>query len=97
MSDTPRPEARPYLAASRAFADGRDSPRAFLERRVEAIEARGPVVGAFVETNLEGRAQRARAGHRARNDFNMRVPIWFEDYDPAAGAWRSGAGIIARG
>ena len=68
MSETMRPEARPFIAATRAFADGGaegDSPRAFLERCIETIEAREPVVGAFVETNLEGaRAAADAAGGR---------------------------------
>ena len=41
-----------------AFLDGSDTPRAFLERCVEAIEAREPEVKAFVTLDIEGaRAQ----------------------------------------
>jgi len=55
------PEARPYLAATAAFAGGSDSPRAFLERCIAVIEAREPRIGAFVATNLEGARQAADA------------------------------------
>ena len=50
-----------YFAASRAFADGDDSPRAFLERCIAAIEAAEPEVGAFVATNFAGAREAADA------------------------------------
>ena len=37
-----------------AFADGSDTPRAYLERCIETIEAREPAVKAFVALNLDG-------------------------------------------
>ena len=40
------------LASS--FRDGRDSPREFLERCIDAIEAREPEVRAFVVLDVEG-------------------------------------------
>ena len=53
------PEARPFLAASKGFSDATDSPRAFLERCIEVIDAQEARIGAFVATNLE--AARAAA------------------------------------
>jgi Asp-tRNA(Asn)/Glu-tRNA(Gln) amidotransferase A subunit family amidase len=54
----PRTHATPaYHAATRAFAEGRDTPRAFLERGLAAIAAREPVVQAWVVRNeVEARA-----------------------------------------
>jgi len=37
-----------------AFRDGSDSPRAYLERCLAAVEAREPVVQAFVHLNIDG-------------------------------------------
>lgn len=51
----PRTHATPaYHAATQAFAEGRDTPRAFLERGLEAIAAREPVVQAWVVRNEAG-------------------------------------------
>lgn len=44
---------RPYLAATAAFKNGSDSPRAFLERCLEAIDAQEERVGAIVSTNFD--------------------------------------------
>lgn len=44
---------RPYVAQTGAFKDGSDSPRAFLERCLEVIEAQEAGVGAFVTLNIE--------------------------------------------
>ena len=59
MGKSLNPRMRSYLAATGGFGDGSDSPRAFLERCIESIEAFEPQVGAFVATNLE--AARAAA------------------------------------
>lgn len=65
MPANPKPQQRPYFAAVPAFKDGTDTPRAFLERCIEAIEAHEPRIGAFVETNLDGaRAAADAAGER---------------------------------
>jgi Asp-tRNA(Asn)/Glu-tRNA(Gln) amidotransferase A subunit family amidase len=53
------PAMRPYFPATEKFADGGDSPRSFLERCLESLEAWEPAVGAFVALNLE--AARAAA------------------------------------
>jgi Asp-tRNA(Asn)/Glu-tRNA(Gln) amidotransferase A subunit family amidase len=47
------PAMRSYFPAAEKFADGGDSPRAFLERCLESLDAWEPVVGAFVTLNLE--------------------------------------------
>ena len=54
MADAPNPELRSFFAATAAFKDGSDTPRAFLERCVEIIERDEPQVGAFVSLNLDG-------------------------------------------
>ena len=54
MADAPTPELRSYFAATAAFKDGSDTPRAFLERCIEIIERDEPQVGAFVNLNLDG-------------------------------------------
>jgi Asp-tRNA(Asn)/Glu-tRNA(Gln) amidotransferase A subunit family amidase len=46
------PAMRPYLPATASFASGEDSPRAFLERCLAALDAWEPTVGAFVTLNL---------------------------------------------
>jgi Asp-tRNA(Asn)/Glu-tRNA(Gln) amidotransferase A subunit family amidase len=45
---------RPFLAATKEFAAGADTPRAYLERCIAAIAAHEPAVGAFVATNFDG-------------------------------------------
>src|SRR5215468_139064 len=46
------PATRPYLPATAKFISGEDSPRAFLERCLAALEAFEPTIGAFVTLNL---------------------------------------------
>jgi Asp-tRNA(Asn)/Glu-tRNA(Gln) amidotransferase A subunit family amidase len=48
------PAMRTYFPATKKFADGGDSPRSFLERCLESLEAWEPAIGAFVALNLEG-------------------------------------------
>ena len=56
---------RSYLAATAAFKDGSDTPRDFLERCLEIIEAQEERVGAIVSTNLDGARKAAdEAGTR---------------------------------
>lgn len=55
---------RPYLPATARFADGEDSPRAFLERCLAALDAWEPTIGAFVTLNLA--AARAAADESTR-------------------------------
>lgn len=49
---TRTPVVRPFLDNSAAFAAGDDTPRAFLERCLEAYEAWEPEIGAFVNTDF---------------------------------------------
>jgi len=50
--DVKTPVMRPYLPATADFASGKDSPRAFLERSLTALEAWEPKIGAFVTLGL---------------------------------------------
>jgi Asp-tRNA(Asn)/Glu-tRNA(Gln) amidotransferase A subunit family amidase len=54
-----------FSAARKDFADGRDDPRAFLERCLAAIEAREPTVRAWVTMNVD-RARREADESAAR-------------------------------
>lgn len=56
---------RPFHSATKAFAAGRDTPLAFLERCLAAIATREPEIGAFVAMNVEG-AREAAARSAAR-------------------------------
>ena len=58
------PVMRPYLPATSKFAIGEDSPRAFLERCLAALDAWEPTIGAFVTLNLA--AARAAADESAK-------------------------------
>lgn len=63
----PKLAMRPYLPTTAVFAAGTDTPRKFLERCLEQIEALEPKVGAFVAMNLAGaRAAADRASERWR-------------------------------
>ena len=57
--DTTKPRMRPFLPATADFANGKDSPREFLERCIAELDAWEPRIGAFVTLNLE--AARAAA------------------------------------
>lgn len=48
------PQSQSWLTATASFADGSDTPRAFLDRCIEAIEAQDGDIGAFVVTNFDG-------------------------------------------
>ena len=57
-----------FASARTQFADGRDSPRAFLERCIERIETEEPTIRAFVELDLtNARAAADAATHRWRS------------------------------
>ena len=53
MTSTIKPQARPYFDSTANFADGSDTPRAFLERCIEDIERLDGDVRAFVVTGLD--------------------------------------------
>jgi Asp-tRNA(Asn)/Glu-tRNA(Gln) amidotransferase A subunit family amidase len=52
---------RPFLAASKQFATGADTPRAYLERCLAALAEHEPAVGAFVTTEVEAARKAADA------------------------------------
>jgi Asp-tRNA(Asn)/Glu-tRNA(Gln) amidotransferase A subunit family amidase len=58
-------KALTFHDATTQFREGRDTPRAYLERCLATVAAREPVVKAFVTRNDEGRARRSRRQHRA--------------------------------
>ena len=64
-----KPVRRSFIAAIPAFAAGQDTPRAFLERCLEQIDAREKDVLAFVETNIPA----------ARNAANAASARWREN------------------
>ena len=53
-----------FYDAVPSFLDGKDTPRAYLERCIDTIEAREPQVEAFVSMNLEGARKGADASTR---------------------------------
>jgi Asp-tRNA(Asn)/Glu-tRNA(Gln) amidotransferase A subunit family amidase len=61
--DAIKPRMRPFLAVTADFANGKDSPRQFLERCIAELDAWEPKIGAFVALNL--------AGARAAADRSM--------------------------
>ena len=63
-----KPVLRPYLAATKEFASGDETPRQFLERSLELFDLWEPRIGAFVCTDLPGaRAAADRSTERWRN------------------------------
>jgi Asp-tRNA(Asn)/Glu-tRNA(Gln) amidotransferase A subunit family amidase len=66
-SDLTRPKMRPYLPTTKDFTAGRDSPRAFLERCLAALDMWEPKIGAFVTLNVAGaRTAAGQASERWR-------------------------------
>ena len=47
------PKPRPFHKATPDFENGKDTPRSYLERCIEVIEAHDGSIGAFVATNLD--------------------------------------------
>ena len=65
---TPHPTRRPFHSATADFANGKDTPRAYLERCLERIAELEPAIGAFVVMNQEGaKAAADRATARWRD------------------------------
>ncbi len=60
-----RPKTRPFHTAAARFSSDDDTPRAFLERCLDAYAAWEPKIGAFVHVNLEA-AQAAADAATAR-------------------------------
>ena len=59
--DAMKPQMQPFLPATAAFPNGKDSPRDFLERCIATLDAWEPKIGAFVALNLA--AARTAADH----------------------------------
>lgn len=66
---------RPYVSQTGAFKDGRDSPRAFLERCLEVIATQEDSVGAFVTLNIEGARAAADASTQRWQSGTTLSPI----------------------
>jgi Asp-tRNA(Asn)/Glu-tRNA(Gln) amidotransferase A subunit family amidase len=66
---------RPYLSHTDAFTDGRDSPRAFLERCLEVMAAHEDGVGAFVTLNIAGARAAADASTQRWQSGSTVSPI----------------------
>ena len=64
----PVPQAKPFLAAAAQFTRGHDTPRAYLERCLDALAVWEPKIGAFVHTNLDGARAAADASSRRWRD-----------------------------
>jgi Asp-tRNA(Asn)/Glu-tRNA(Gln) amidotransferase A subunit family amidase len=69
------PAMRPYFPATEKFADGGDSPRAFLERCLESLDAWEPAIGAFVALNLEAARVAADESTKRWREGNQLSPI----------------------
>ena len=59
VETTERPTRRPFLAAHKDFASGADTPRAFLERCLAALDRWEPKIDAFVNLNIAGAREAA--------------------------------------
>jgi Asp-tRNA(Asn)/Glu-tRNA(Gln) amidotransferase A subunit family amidase len=70
LSPAPGPRAKPFLAAAAQFAGGHDTPRAYLERCLDALAAWEPKIGAFVHTNVDGARAAADASSMRWRDNN---------------------------
>jgi len=102
---------RPFMAASKQFAAGADTPRAYLERCLTALAEHEPAVGAFVTTDIPGArkaadaaTERWRAGKPRSAIDGMPVGIKdiIETYDmptqmgsPLFEGWRGGRDAAA--
>src|SRR5262245_1187334 len=68
LSPDMSPQAKPYLAATAQFAGGQDTPRAYLERCLDALGIWEPKIGAFVHADLDGACVAADASSRRWRD-----------------------------
>ena len=95
------PTVRPFLRNSTAFLMGKDTPRAFLERCLEAYAAWEPEIGAFVHTNLPAAREAADAATaRWRGGKPLSaidgMPIGIKDIIETADIHRNGLAAIRR-
>jgi Asp-tRNA(Asn)/Glu-tRNA(Gln) amidotransferase A subunit family amidase len=70
--DPAQPRLQPFLPATADFANGKDSPRAFLERCIAELAAWEPKIGAFVALNL---AAARTAADRSTNRWRTARPL----------------------
>ncbi len=107
----PAPQAKPFFAATAQFAGGQDTPRAYLERCLDALAVWEPKIGAFVHTNLDGaRAAADASSTRWRDNKPLSaidgMPIGIKDIietadmptemgSPLFDGWRSGRDAAA--
>jgi Asp-tRNA(Asn)/Glu-tRNA(Gln) amidotransferase A subunit family amidase len=68
---------RTFYDASAEFRDGRDTPRAYLERCLETIEEKEPLVRAWVVLNTENAASLACVNPGARDTNERGKATWF--------------------
>jgi Asp-tRNA(Asn)/Glu-tRNA(Gln) amidotransferase A subunit family amidase len=68
-------QALTFHTAREDFAAGKDTPRAYLERCIETIEAREPVVKAIVSINLESAREAADASSKRWKEGRPLSPI----------------------
>ncbi|BBK41520.1 amidase [Allostella vacuolata] len=68
-------QALTFHDATPRFRDGSDTPRAYLERCLEAIDRREPVVKAFTVVNAEGARAAADASTRRWQDGRPLSPV----------------------
>ena len=74
--------------AAAAFSDGSDTPRAYLERCLETVEAREPTLKAFAARNDEG-ARAAADASTARYQAGHPALIYRRDADWYQGSSRN--------
>ena len=84
MAINQKPTANSYFAATSAFRNGTDSPRAFLERCLDSISTQDSEIGAFVATNVEvARVTSDAATERWKSDSMLSLidgmPIGIKD------------------
>jgi Asp-tRNA(Asn)/Glu-tRNA(Gln) amidotransferase A subunit family amidase len=70
-----KPCARPFLAAAKDFASGKDTPRDFLERCLAETDAREKDILAYVATNIAGARAAADASSQRWRDGKPLSPI----------------------
>jgi Asp-tRNA(Asn)/Glu-tRNA(Gln) amidotransferase A subunit family amidase len=71
-SKMPKPQVRSFFSCAADFRSGRDTPRAFLDRCLRAIDEFEPVVGAFVHLDLAGAKE---AAERSTERWRQHRPL----------------------
>jgi len=69
------PKVRPFHTETTAFANGSDTPRDYLERCIEIIDAHEGAIGAFVATNLDSARVAADYSTARWKDSRILSPI----------------------